>query len=379
MPIESLRKLYDGVSQTYNIGDFDTFSNKMQSPESRRKFYDQVSENLNIGDYDSFELKVSSKAPSIDPDEVFVDPNEKTVKTSNGIDVPENWVKSGGTWSDRLIKALEDGRKNPQHVISAAKEPEDEKEAGISTPQFVMGIPTSEIPGLPDKFKKKDTESFEPTSADVAEFLNKRFLQREIAKEKQKGLSERDAYRKVVRDVGGTPPSVVDLAMEKSITGAVFRIGGLDQTVNLDDYPSNSYEDIASGVLSMLMPVDALLFKAGGSLAGIKAVGRYADKAANLIAKNTNMPLRVARVHAKNALSRITGGAGGFAAFDSGRNIVDQIEFTGKIDPLEVAEQAMLGGIKGGSVGFLGGVGSFAGKKLHGITGASVSSQARTK
>ncbi|BCV02691.1 MAG: hypothetical protein CM15mV56_260 [uncultured marine virus] len=40
----------------------------------------------------------------------------------------------------------------------------------------------------------------------------------------------------------------------------------------------------------------------------------------------------------KNAVSRITGGAGGFGAFDAGRNIVDQIELTGEVDVVEATK-----------------------------------------
>ena len=133
-------------------------------------------------------------------------------------------------------------------------------------PKFVMGIPTSEIPTAQVKKRERLTPK------EIAQAQNKLFLQREIAKEKKKnGLSERDAYRKVVSSAGGTPPSVIDLAMEKSITGAVFRIMNLDQTVMLDDYPQaeikevsdmvslDFLEQVVSGAVSMAMPVDAML------------------------------------------------------------------------------------------------------------------------
>ena len=76
MPLESQRKLYDAVSGRYDIGDFNAFSNKMQSPESRRKFYDQVSQAFDLGDYETFETKISSKAPAVNPQDVFIGPEE---------------------------------------------------------------------------------------------------------------------------------------------------------------------------------------------------------------------------------------------------------------------------------------------------------------
>ena len=85
MPLESLQKLYDGVtSQNVKIGDFDTFKTKMQNPESRRKFYDQVSAlNIKLGEYETFEAKVSTSAPAINPQDVFIDPDEPLIEGVN--------------------------------------------------------------------------------------------------------------------------------------------------------------------------------------------------------------------------------------------------------------------------------------------------------
>lgn len=58
-PEESLDRLYKTVSQTYDIGDFETFSEKMQNPESRAKFFYKVSERYNLGQFDDFSKKVT--------------------------------------------------------------------------------------------------------------------------------------------------------------------------------------------------------------------------------------------------------------------------------------------------------------------------------
>lgn len=62
MPQDSLQRLYDGVSAHLDIGDYDTFTGKMQNPDSRKRFYDQVSQNLDIGEFTQFESKVSTKS-----------------------------------------------------------------------------------------------------------------------------------------------------------------------------------------------------------------------------------------------------------------------------------------------------------------------------
>ena len=494
MPQESLQALYNSVSENYDVGTFDTFTQKMQDPTKRKAFYGAISNEFDLPEYEQFEAKVSTTAPAINPQDVFIDPDEDLIEESSfkqniydsvkqqensiaknnpyGVNMPrkksnaEKIFNLGGslmadsqtllefkdmksgmkvgediidnilgvsknspakfysnysglpedspevksfvsifnkrnketqpkqeTNLDRIIKALEYGKDNPQYVMKAASSPDPVESLSRGLPKFVMGISTSELlkkpkqefDGIPtkeaqeklDKEKARLNLPFDATEEDFQKYYNKRIFQKEVAKLEKKGLTKRDAYRKVARF--GTPPSVIDLAMEKSITGAAFRIAGLEQKTMLDEYPPNQLEEIVSGAFSMIMPLDAALFKGGGSLGKIKTVGKAADKAAMLIAKNTNMPLRTARVYMKSIIPRVTGGAGGFAAFDSGRSIVDQIEFTGTVDPIEVAEHTMKGLLTGGSVSFLGGVGSFAGKKLQKAVGAPVSKQATAK
>ena len=270
----------------------------------------------------------------------------------------------------------------PQYSLRAAPA---KKEPGVSSNEYSQPIPgfegreyllTKTLSGkaMLQQYGWEIIEPEEPMSAaDVAKAQNKLFLQNEIAKEKQKGLSERDAYRKVVKDVGGTPPNIVDLAMEQSITGAVFRIMGMDQTVDVSNYPVNKLEQLASGALAMVMPVDAVLFKYGGlagaNLKNLKTVGKLADKTANILSKKINIPLGQARVLVKGAVERVTGGAGGFAAFDGGRDIASQIEYTGKVNPLEAVEATMKGFITGGAVSTLGILGSIPGGKVGEFVG----------
>jgi len=121
-------------------------------------------------------------------------------------------------------------------------------------------------------------------------------------------------------------------------------------------------QELMAGIASMLMPVDAALFSFGGKAAQLKKISQVADKSAKLYSKKFNIPLGQARVLAKNVVERITGGAGGFAAFDAGRDIASQIENTGTIDPIQALEALMKGTITGGSVGALGLAGSTLGK-----------------
>jgi len=332
MPKESLQRLYDGVSGQFDIGDYDTFVSKMQNTDSRRRFYEQVSQELDIGDFTQFEAKVSTKTSTIQPKDVFIEPQYSFTSAPSR-------PKPGVTRTENT-RPLPFFNENPEALLFQPGGKRMLQEYG-----YIITEPEEEI-----------------TTKEIAQAQNKLFLQREIAKEKQQGLSERDAYKKVIQDIGATPPNVVDLAMEKSITGAVFRIFGMDQTVDVSDYPYNKLEELASGAISMVMPVDAALFSFGGKAANIKQVGKFADKAANILVKKTGMPIGQARVLTKTALERITGGAGGFAAFDGGRDITSQIEHTGTVDPIQAVEAIMKGAVIGGSVGSLGMAGSYFGK-----------------
>jgi hypothetical protein len=332
MPKESLQRLYDGVSVHLDIGDYDTFTSKMQNTDSRKRFYQQVSQELNIGDFTQFEAKVSTKTPAIQPKDVFIEP-QYSFSAAPSRPKP-------GVMRTENTRPLPFFNENPETLLFQPGGKKMLQEYG-----YIITEPEEEI-----------------TTKEIAQAQNKLFLQREIAKEKQQGLSERDAYKKVIQDIGATPPNVVDLAMEKSITGSVFRIFGMDQTVDISDYPANKLEDLASGAIAMIMPVDAALFSFGGKAANIKQVGKYADKAANILVKKTGMPIGQARVLAKTALQKITGGAGGFAAFDTGRDITSQIEHTGTVDPIQAVAALMKGAVIGGSVGSLGMAGSYFGK-----------------
>ena len=58
---EDLRKLYDGVWSQLDVGDYNTFVQKMQTPQDRKRFYDAVTSNgIDLGDYYSYEQRLSS-------------------------------------------------------------------------------------------------------------------------------------------------------------------------------------------------------------------------------------------------------------------------------------------------------------------------------
>ena len=59
---DDFKSLYDAVSQKFNVGTYQQFVGKMQTPEERQRFYNVVSEKgLDLGDYDSYESRLKKK------------------------------------------------------------------------------------------------------------------------------------------------------------------------------------------------------------------------------------------------------------------------------------------------------------------------------
>ena len=60
MDEKELQRLYNAINPKFDIGDFNTFRNKMQTPDNRKKFYDAVSSNgFDLGEYNSYEERLS--------------------------------------------------------------------------------------------------------------------------------------------------------------------------------------------------------------------------------------------------------------------------------------------------------------------------------
>lgn len=57
--------LYDRLSKDYELGDFDSFSAKLDDESKRKAFYDAVSKDYDLGDYESFVGKIKKPAAQI--------------------------------------------------------------------------------------------------------------------------------------------------------------------------------------------------------------------------------------------------------------------------------------------------------------------------
>ena len=60
----SLDLLYKGISEHFDIGTWQEFSAKMQTPDDRKRFFEIASTKVDLGGYDEYEAKLSKK---VDP------------------------------------------------------------------------------------------------------------------------------------------------------------------------------------------------------------------------------------------------------------------------------------------------------------------------
>ena len=59
MDEKELEALHKALSQQFDIGDYDTFKSKMQTPDDRKNFYNAVGEKgFDLGDFDEYEKRL---------------------------------------------------------------------------------------------------------------------------------------------------------------------------------------------------------------------------------------------------------------------------------------------------------------------------------
>jgi hypothetical protein len=58
---EKSKVLYDAVSKDYDLGTYDEFNAKLQSPDKRKAFYEGVGKDYSLGTFEEFESKVSTQ------------------------------------------------------------------------------------------------------------------------------------------------------------------------------------------------------------------------------------------------------------------------------------------------------------------------------
>ena len=145
---KDLNSLYTAVSNAnFDIGSFEEFSVKMQTPEQRKRFYDAMAaQNVDLGDYNEYESKLKpledfadEREPEVTTPEVKEDlsPEDTTVKEGD-------MVSSGAEDSTVLLDRLESGNYDYE-LYEKAVEKKGEKETDLPKSEsfFKDPIPTA--------------------------------------------------------------------------------------------------------------------------------------------------------------------------------------------------------------------------------------------
>ena len=184
---DSRQKLYNALSNQFDLGSFDEFNSKMNNPESRKKLYNYVSSSFDLGSFDEFETKIAGtpkkkvptqvSKPSVGSSGTTETPQKQSSDSSkpDGIykyqgNLKANYKKENGQWyidptGGTKFQPLKQGdvAKRVKILESQAKrefnpylEPEEKLEF---KPETKQAKPTEKIVGVEKKaqdvFKKE--------------------------------------------------------------------------------------------------------------------------------------------------------------------------------------------------------------------------------
>lgn len=154
MPQESLQKLYDTVSQMHDIGDFETFTKKMQDADSRQKFYGAVSATYDLGDFATFEgkVQVEQKPGLLEAIQQRLTPSESLQQGADVASLPA--IGETALRAVDLIAAL------PANVVDYLREGKPLTQSIAERGQAFKGGDFTDTPGAHDPEKRKQEPIF---------------------------------------------------------------------------------------------------------------------------------------------------------------------------------------------------------------------------
>jgi len=156
MDEKELQRLYNAVNSKFDIGDYNTFRTRMQTPEDRKKFYDVVgSKGFDLGQYPFYEERLSGikKKQSSDvgstplgsgvsKSQVTKDPLQEALDARSrqrkegavgNISMPRNASDATATNLQQKTEMIDDNVLNRQSEASLKKENEEFKQQALET------------------------------------------------------------------------------------------------------------------------------------------------------------------------------------------------------------------------------------------------------
>ncbi len=185
---DDFKSLYDAVSQKFNVGTYQQFVGKMQTPEERQRFYNVVSEKgLDLGDYDSYESRLKKKDGSDSPSQQESGPRisqpattsrqapvitqgEPPQQPSAGLTLPEPYLDPT-LFTDKFVTQ----EKRAQLVTDTEKKREQLREVQKENAQTFLSLKENGAsPDADEDFKAKkarETELREQIGRNVAQVI----------------------------------------------------------------------------------------------------------------------------------------------------------------------------------------------------------------
>lgn len=247
MDEKELEALYKTISNIFDVGNYDTFKSKMQTPDDRKRFYNAVGEKgFDLGDYNEYEKRLggvkkkvgsidfeksssqsgntaSSPSPLPSSEEGSIDPILGEVTQIKDLesktkDIP---MPSSGKGGNIVVKAPDDAS-----IGEAKKRKENFKNIyGIDFDEF-----SGEIKDLPDYVYKN--EGFKPDELISIKKYNPQNYQRRIATARvQSGI--RDMINKQFQDGNIDEDTRKNLLSTEKINTNNYNVGDYQQQRNL--------------------------------------------------------------------------------------------------------------------------------------------------
>lgn len=247
MDEKELEALYKAMSDKFDVGNYDTFKSKMQTPDDRKRFYDAVGDQgFDLGDYNEYEKRLggvkkkvgsidfeksslqsgntaSSPSPLPSGEEGSIDPILGEVTQIKDLesktkDIP---MPSSGKGGNIVVKAPDDAS-----IGEAKKRKENFKNIyGIDFDEF-----SGEIKDLPDYVYKN--EGFKPDQLISIKKDNPQNYQRRIATARvQSGI--RDMINKQFQDGNINEDTRKNLLSTEKINTNNYNVGDYQQQRNL--------------------------------------------------------------------------------------------------------------------------------------------------
>ena len=186
---DDLKKLFEAVSAKYDVGDYNSFSAKMQTPKDRKSFYDAVgNQGFDLGDYNQYEKRLSVNSSGYN-DSFF----SKISPDLNQVTPGEPKISVVQDMKDKAINQPfnEDTLRVPIPKIDDNMSPEqksrilDRKYAHVRLLEEDLLSKQSQLDSLKESIKGKRPDSQTRSSLTNTE-LEIKGLQKKIEKEKNK-------------------------------------------------------------------------------------------------------------------------------------------------------------------------------------------------